>query len=72
MHTLLALVIFNACRSIIQGYFSVQIFTEDKGTGSVLIRNYPERRQKQTVKAKQFQPLLKPNFRWFLSVHLWV
>jgi len=66
----LALVIFNACRPIIQGHFSVHFFTKDKGIVSVLIRNYLEKRQKQTFKAKQFQPLFKPDFRWFLFLLL--
>tara|TARA_R110002050_G_scaffold94591_1_gene196753 strand:- start:378 stop:569 length:192 start_codon:yes stop_codon:yes gene_type:complete len=63
MHTLSALVFFNACRPIIQGHFSTLFSTGGKGIGSVLIHYYLEKRQKQTVKAKQFQPLLKPGFR---------
>jgi hypothetical protein len=40
---------------LFQIIFSVKIFTDGKGIGSVSIRNYLEKRQKQTVKAKQFQ-----------------
>jgi hypothetical protein len=48
---------------LFQVVFSVKISTEGKGIGSVLIHNYLEKRQKQTVKAKQFQPFLKPDIR---------
>jgi hypothetical protein len=70
VHTLLALVIFNACRRIVSAHFSIQILTAGKGMGSGLIRNYPEKRQKQTVGAKQCQLLSEPDFRWVLSLHL--
>jgi len=70
VHTLLALVNFNAYRRIGSTHFSIQIFTAGKGIGSGLICNYPEDRQKQTVEAKQCQPIFKLDFRWVLSLHL--
>jgi alpha-beta hydrolase superfamily lysophospholipase len=70
VHTLLALVNFNACSLIVSAHFSIQIFTCGKGMGSGLISNYSEKRQKQTVDAKLCQPLLKLDFRWVLSLHL--
>ena len=70
VHTLLALVDFNACRLIVSAHFLIKIFTGGKGMGSGLIRNYSEKRQKQTVGAKQCQPLSEPNFRLVLSLHL--
>jgi len=70
VHTLLALVLFNACRLIVSAHFSIRIFTGGKGMGSSLIRNYSEKRQKQTVDAKQCQLLFKLDFRWVLSLHL--
>jgi hypothetical protein len=63
VHTLLALANFNAYRRIVSVHFSIQIFTDGKGMGSGLIGDYPEKRQKQTVGAKQCQPLLKLDFR---------
>jgi hypothetical protein len=70
VHTLLALLIFNACRRIVSSHFSIQIFTDGKGMGSGLIGHYSEKRQKQTVAAKQCQLLSEPDFRWVLSLHL--
>jgi len=70
VHTLLALVNFNACSLIVSGHFEIKIFTDGKGMGRGLIVNYSEKRQKQTVDDKQCQPFLKPDFRWVLSLHL--
>jgi hypothetical protein len=51
-------------------HFSIQILTAGKGIGSVLIGDYSEKRQKQTVDAKQCQPIFNLDFRWVLSLHL--